>query len=374
MGDVLLTVPAIRALRENFPASRISALANSGTEEMLTLNPLLDEVICYDRTLKRKALFKRISGELRLVKEIRKKRFDMTVDLTSGDRPALIGFLSGARYRLAYEPEGSGFIGKRFLYTHIAKRPTARTHTVLRDLGLLRGFGIDTKNLSVDIYTTGADDAFIERTLGERGLKKGERYVHAHPTSRWLFKCWTDEGMAGVMDMLQLRGLRVVITSSADEEELRKVRAIISLMKSKPIDLSGKLKLKHLASLSRGAEFFFGVDTAPMHIAAAAGARVVGIFGPSGAFDWGPWDNDEVSKSRINPDLSTPYPKTGGIQTFGRHTVIQKNWACVPCGKAGCNDTIKSVCLDSLETDEVWGVLKGYIDTMEENQRASKIR
>lgn len=373
VGDVLLTVPAIRALKENFPGSRVSALVNSGTEEMLTLNPLLDEVICYDRALKTKGLTERAFGELRLVKELRKKRYDLTVDLTSGDRPALVGFLTGARYRLAYEPEGRGFAGKRFLYTHVARRPSFRVHTVLRDLTLLKAFGLDTKDLTVDIHTSKEDEAEVERLLAVNGLRGEEPFVHVHPTSRWLFKCWTDEGMAGIMDMLQSRGLRVVMTSSPDKEELEKVRSIVKLMKTRPVDLSGKLRLKHLAGLSRRSAFFFGVDTAPMHIAAASGARVVGIFGPSGAFDWGPWDNAEAMKLRASVDC-TPYPETSGVQAFGKNTVIQKDWDCIPCGKAGCNDTRKSDCLDSLALREVWKVLERYVSGTIDTQAVQSIR
>jgi len=373
VGDVLLTVPAIRALKENFPGSRVSVLVNSGTGEMLTLNPLLDEVFCYDRSLKKKGLTERGRGELRLVKELRKKRFDMTVDLTSGDRPALVGYLTGARYRLAYEPEGSGFAGKKFLYTHVAKRPSVRVHTVLRDLMLLKGFGLDTKDLTVDIYTSKEDESEVERLLAANGLGTGEPFVHVHPTSRWLFKCWTDEGMAAVMDMLQSRGLRAVVTASPDEEELKKVGSIMKLMKTRPIDLSGKLRLKHLAGLSRRSEFFFGVDTAPMHIAAAAGASVVGIFGPSGAFDWGPWDNGEVSRL-VTSGALTPYPKKSGVQISGKNTVIQKDWDCAPCGKAGCDDTRKSDCLDSLDVKEVMEVLERYVSDAIARKRSKASR
>lgn len=360
IGDVLLTVPAIRALKETFPSASVSALVNPGTEDMLTLNPLLEEVICYERHAKGSPMGRKTGGELKFIRKLRGKNFDMTVDLTGGDRPAIVGFLSGAKYRLGYMPK-EGFIGKRFLYTHLAKRPLVPTHTVLYDLGLLRQFGIDTRDLTVDIYASPEDDIFVECLLKEKGYKK-EPLVHVHPTSRWLFKCWTDEGMARVMDELGNSGYRVVVTSGPDERELKKVASVIGLMKTRPIDLSGRLQLKHLASLSRRAAFFFGVDSAPMHIAAAAGCRVVGIFGPSGAFHWGPWENTEaarlVQSAEENASINSPYPGRNGIQTFGRNTVIQAGWDCIPCGKDGCKGTKKSDCLDKIDPETVLKVLR----------------
>ena len=353
IGDVLLTVPAIRALKESFKGSRVSALVNSGTEEMLTLNPLLDTVISFQRPVKDLPALKRISSESRFIKELRARKFDMAVDLTGGDRPALIGYLSGARYRLGYEPAG-GFVGKRYLYTHLAKRPVGRTHTVLRDLGIVKYFGIGTKDLTVDIFTSPEDDAFIDSLLREH-LKDGEPFVHVHPTSRWLFKCWRDDYMAASLDWLQLRGLRTVITSGPQEREMKKARSISDLMKTSPVDFSGRLELKHLASLSRRSAFFFGVDSAPMHIAAASGAKVAAVFGPSGAFDWGPWDNVAAMGYGFSDTRTSPYPEKNGVQTFGGNIVIQKDWECVPCGKDGCNGSKKSDCLDAITPEEVFG-------------------
>jgi len=359
IGDVLLTVPAVRALKESFPGSEVWALVNSGTGDMLEGNPLVKEVICYERAVKGLPAGARLAAEARLVKMLRREKFDMTVDLTGGDRPALLGFATGARYRLGYRPK-SGFKGKGLLYTHLAERPAVRTHTVLTDLGVVRAFGIETKDLTVDIFTTREEDSFVEDALKKAGYKSGP-IVHAHPTSRWLFKCWTDAGMASVFDRLQDSGFTVAVTSGPADRELERVASIISRMRTRPIDLSGGLKLKHLASLSKKAAFFFGVDSAPMHIAAAAGARVAAIFGPSGAFDWGPWDNAEVKRTgyegKKSDGVNSPYPLRSGVQRFGGNAVIQDSRDCVPCGKDGCDGSKKSDCLDTLTPDAVWGVL-----------------
>ncbi|MBI5970727.1 MAG: putative lipopolysaccharide heptosyltransferase III [Deltaproteobacteria bacterium] len=391
IGDVLLTVPALRALKGGItPLSAsgktsyggttppsVSVLVNSGTEEMLTGNPLVDEVIPFKRGIKGEGgdtplgIAGRVSGELSFVREIRKRSFDMTVDLTGGDRAAIIGFLSGARYRVGCALDCRGFAGKRLLYTHLAKRPDKRTHTALRDLGVVREFGFDTPDLSVDIYTSAEDDVYVDGVLKNAGIAAGAGFVHAHPTSRWLFKCWTDEGMAHVLDAIQKTGMRVVITTGPAEPEVKKARAIISRMKTAPVDLTGAFKLKHLACLSRRATLFFGVDSAPMHIAAATGARVVSIFGPSGAFDWGPWDNDGARTWKRPPEANSPYPSRNGVQRFGKNVVIQKDWDCIPCGHDGCDGSKKSRCLDELDKDLALGAVMAAIEKIVNRDRES---
>jgi len=137
IGDVILTVPVFRALRENFPDAYISALVNSGTEEALSGNHLINEIIIFDRNIKKMNPIQKYIKELSFLKKIRIKSFDMVVDLTSGDRAAFISFASGAQYRIACNPDRSGFFGKRYLYTHLAKKQGDQ-HVVLRNLDVVR--------------------------------------------------------------------------------------------------------------------------------------------------------------------------------------------------------------------------------------------
>ena len=123
--------------------------------------------------------------------------------------------------------------------------------------------------------------------------------MHVHPTSRWLFKTWNDKSMSEIMDYLQIKKkTRVIVTSSPEKKELDKAKKILKLCKSKPLQLLGKTSLKQLGALSSRAQLFFGVDSAPMHIAAAMNTPVIALFGPSGAFHWGPWDNQQGQGAR----------------------------------------------------------------------------
>ena len=353
IGDVLLTVPVFRALKETFPGVRISALVNTGTEEVLKGNPLVDEIIVVDRKIKLLSPGSRLSKELCFLRAISKKKFDMTVDLTGGDRAAVLSFASGARYRIGPKFK-KGFLGKKRLYTNLAT-PDSKSHTVLQNLSIVNQFGIDTDDLSVDFYPSDKDREFMRKLFDERGIKRDATIVHVHPTSRWLFKCWKDEYMAEIIRWLLDKGILVAITSSPDKKEMEKADEILNLVgrRDRVIDLRGKTTINQLGALSEVSGLFFGVDSAPMHIAAAVGTPVVALFGPSGAFHWGPLDNNIAKfKSRLL-ESGISYSRRSGFQSFGLHTVIQRDWDCVPCGNDGCEGSKKSKCLDNLNPEEI---------------------
>ena len=362
IGDVLLTIPAIRAAKETFPDASITALVNSGTEDMLEGISLVDEIFVLDRSMFGQSILDRIKYEIYFVKKLRARHFDMAIDFTGGDRPALYSFLSGARYRIGYADCG-GFAGKRFLYTHRFKIDRSR-HTVLQNLELLNKAGIRTNNLSIEFHTHKEDEEWLNNTLCEKGIKHGDMFVHIHPTSRWLFKCWQDEAMASLIDRIQEQyRVKVVMTCSPDKREMDKAGRIIALTRKEPVAFIGDISLKKLAAISKRAKLFFGVDSAPMHIAAAVNTPVVALFGPSGAFHWGPWENEYSQESGVRSQGSKeiPYQNRNGVQTFGRHTVIQRDWDCIPCGKDGCNGSKISDCLYDIEVGEVMKTIERYL-------------
>jgi heptosyltransferase-3 len=360
IGDVLLSVPVFRALRENFPEAHIAALVNSGTEEVLEASPFIDEILVFDRSIKKMNFSKKYTKEISFLRTIRRKGFDMTVDLTGGDRAAIISFVSGAAHRLGHDIR-EGFLGKRYLYTCLAKKNNNH-HIVLQNLEIVKQSGIKTDNFSVDISIPEDARMFADRILEKNRTDKNTPVVHVHPTSRWLFKCWRDEYMAEVINWLADRGITVIVTSAPDKREMEKAKKILSFVNSRftahgsrLLDMCGKTTIKQIAAISEVSDLFFGVDSAPMHIAAAVGTPVIALFGPSGAFHWGPWDNN-ISNS------GNPYPEKNGIQTFGIHTVIQQNRECVPCGKDGCDGSKISRCLTEMKTEEVINILKNKLN------------
>jgi hypothetical protein len=131
-------------------------------------------------------------------------------------------------------------------------------------------------------------------------------FCHVHPASRWRFKCWSSAKNAELIDRLAAEGLQVVITAAPDPEEVAFVDEIRARIRSAPLNLAGQLSIKELGALTARAKLFIGVDSMPMHLAAAMGTPTVALFGPSGESVWGP----------VNV----------------AHRVVQSGHSCRPCG------------------------------------------
>ena len=143
---------------------------NSGTEEALETSPFINEIIAFDRSIKKMNFPQKYTKEISFLRMIRRKGFDMAVDLTGGDRAAIISFVSGAAYRLGHDIR-EGFLGKRHFYTHLASR-NDNQHTVLQNLDTVKQFGIKTDNLSVDISIPEDARVFVKKVFEKNGINK----------------------------------------------------------------------------------------------------------------------------------------------------------------------------------------------------------
>jgi len=339
IGDVLLMVPTVRAFREAFPRAFLAAAVNAGTEEMLTGNPLLDEILVFDPRWKTLPFLQRIAREAEFARKVHRGKFDLAVNLTEGDRGAFLCLASRARIKVGMRhPRGLWWKGR--VYDHLVEPPDWKAHTVEKMLEVPRSLGLQPRDKRVEIFYSPEDRRSVDRLLAGQGVGPEEPLVHIHPTSRWLFKCWRDEAVAGVIDALEGSGrARAVLTGGGEEKERKRIEAILKACRNRPVNLAGKLTLKQLAALSHRSRVFLGVDTAPMHIAAAVGTPVVALFGPSGEFNWGPWGEG--------------------------HRVIKKDWECRPCGKDGCGGSKRSRCLDEISEEEV---LREVFEILEKNK------
>jgi heptosyltransferase-3 len=336
IGDVLLTSPVFANLRICYPQARICALVNSGTDAMLTDNPDIDHVYAYQRAIKKAPFIQRITNELRFLAKIRRERFDLVINMTEGDRGAIVALTSGAAFKVGVTAYGRGFRGKDRVFDMLLDPLPEEFHTVDQNLAFLNALDIPVVHKRVSFHFDEQTRNAVRTRLQQAGLVPGE-YFHAHVTSRWMFKTPSPATMAAILDRLtELTGLPGVVETAPVPKEIEYLERVIAACCHTPVNL-GDVPLKQLGALSGMARFFVGVDSAPMHIAAAMDVPVLALFGPLPARTWGPWDN-----SRMN----SPYGEPRGIQTTGKHMVIQSSMPCVPCHRDGCNGSKKSDCLD----------------------------
>jgi len=310
IGDVLLSTPLISNLKHIYPNSQIDIALNKGCEDMVSNNPNINNIIIYDRPrIKKLSILSQFKEEVRFTRNIRNNHYDMVINLTEGDRGAQLAFLSGASKKLGF-PVRKGLLSKIKIFDKLGDDKKWQ-HTVEKDLQFINLLGKEVDNKEVKIYWPNKVEQEIDKILADNNI---DQFVHIHPVSRWMFKCWEDDRMASIIDYLQQdKGLKVIITGAPVKKELDRIDKILELCKTNPINLSGALTLKHLACLSSKAKLFFGVDTAPMHMAAATNTPVIALFGASFPVIWGPWNNDSDKVSFQDKD---------GFQTNDLHYVI----------------------------------------------------
>lgn len=319
IGDVLLMTPAIRALREAWRESAIGALVPRGTEAILKGNPDLDAVLVLDRDTG-------VVGSWRTMWAVRQFAPDLVLEMGQGDREAILGWLSGARERVGYAPARSGR-WRRGLLTRVVPW-NGWQHIVETNLDLVRVCGIPARaRRPVLVVQTEARSRMAAR-LQSAGLSPGETLVVVHPVSRWLFKAWPDAGCADVIaHLVRKAGVAVAVTGGPDTAEVEAASRIVARSEVPVINLIGQTTLEELAAVLERAQLFLGVDSAPMHMAAALGVPVAALFGPSGEVSWGPWGEG--------------------------HRVVSSPFLCRPCGRDGCLGSKRSDCLEAIPAQMV---------------------
>ena len=332
-------------------------MVNPGMEPMLSGHPGLQDVLAPDpfraEDESRWRFFMRF---VRFFRALRRRRYDLIINTTEGDRGLLYGFLIGAPRRYGYLKVQDKAWRKKLLTRSWIWR-AEKTHTAVRNLVFAEGY--EARNgVSVTLAFSADDDAAVDNVLAARGYDGDKPLVHVHPLSRWQFKCWEDDKMAAAIDHIQQElGAAVALTCGPDRKEHDRLKRILALCKTQPVNINSQLNLKQVAALSARSVLYFGVDTAPMHMAAAVNTPVVALFGPTSAAQWGPWPNGWDKPEN-------PYADDGGVQRVGAHTLIQKKWDCVPCQRDGCDGSKRSRCLRETGVGEVMPLVKEVFENV----------
>ena len=279
VGDVLLATPVLGALKDRFPDARITMAVNEGTEDVLRWNPDLDEVL----VLRRGGL----REELGLLLDLRRRTFDVVIDLTDGDRSAFLSRWTGAPTRIGFNREHRW---RGALYTTVVAE-TPGLHRIERNLEALRPLGIEPKTAMPGLRLSEAEERQASRLMREVGAMdddgRGRRpLIMLHPGARYWFKSWPMERFAALADrLIDTYGCRVLIGGS--DQDQAAAAGIADTARSTLINLAGRADLLTFAAVVKQCALFIGNDNGAMHVAAAVGTPVVGLFGPSNPREWG---------------------------------------------------------------------------------------
>lgn len=328
IGDVVLTTPVIRSVRNAFPDAFIAYLGDKRAVSLLEHNPHLNELIPFD--------FSRptILEQSRVSMLLRKKRFDLAVDLFGNPRTALLTYLTGARTRVGPARKGRGR-----LYTHQVTDDAAPKTAVEFHNQYIRAAGIEPLPGGTELFLTDDErrEARIYLKWSGSDSAAGNTdtpLVGIHPGATWPAKRWLPDRFGALAELVRARlNARVIMTAGPGDDQtaaevLRATHAEVTPIRNLP--------LRQLAAVISQCRVFVSNDAGPMHIAAALGVPTIGVFGPGEEQIWFPYD-----------------------QAYG-HRALRKDVSCHPCHLDFCNRTGDGYmeCMTLLHVDEVFAAVK----------------
>ena len=326
IGDAVMTMPALRALRKELPDTKISLLVKPWVAPLFENNPFIDDIILYEDK------YSSISGKFRLSSVLRTKSFCSSILFQNAFDAALIAFLSGIPQRIGYNRDWRGFLLTDSIPFNNDDR---KMHHIEYYLNILRQAGIDAEFSLPYIYLS------LNERIRARDLLKGLKrpVIGINPGASYgSTKRWQPEKFAEVTRKIisELGGSVVIFGGQSEtgiaEEITSKFQ--ISNFKFQILNKAGKTDLRELSALISECDVFLTNDSGPMHIGYAVRTPLVAIFGST------------------DPELTGPVGKG--------NTVIRKNTDCSPCFKRTCGRN-KMDCMDAITADEVFDAIERSI-------------
>jgi lipopolysaccharide heptosyltransferase II len=322
VGDVIMTLPMLKPLKERFSNASIVFLTSSGGREIVLNNPYVDDILVYEPFWFYNSSF---LDYFKFLGQLRKRRFDLAIEARADIRDILfLVFPSRSKKKLSYSVGGGG----SFL-SHVVPFEKVK-HKVEYHLDLARFLECDTSILNWGVYTTKAEKEEIEQLLAYNGVSSP--FICVHPGSRLPLKRWPLDRCASLYDrVIDETGLPLVVLGARSEMEI--VNEVVALMKNRPVVLAGRTSIRQLYEVIARAQLLICNDSAPMHMAAAAKTPTVAIFGPSKSVETGPYGN--------------------------RFRVVEKDFSCrMNCDESVCSHHPYHECMHSIGSEEVYAAVK----------------
>ena len=317
VGDVLLSTIVLHNIRKAFPAAELDVLTETPSADIVRSHPAVSAVLVYDRHA--------MSG-LELIRMVRRRRYDAVFDLFGNPRTALVTRLSGAKARIGYR-----FRWRTYAYTTIVEPRGGGVHNTQFNLDALEAAGIPITDRSIRMYPSENDRRMVSEFLQSAGLE-GKTLVGINIGGGWYTKRWPLDRFAALADRISAElGWHIVLPWGPGQ--LDEVEQLRQRMRE-PAILPPSTTLLQLAALFERCPYVVSNDSGPMHIAAASGARVLGIYGPT------------------RPELQGPYGP-------GHATVRREGLDCLGCNLTKC--PIGNICMTELSVDAVFEAFRRLV-------------
>ncbi|PHM38522.1 putative lipopolysaccharide heptosyltransferase III [Xenorhabdus innexi] len=294
-GDTLLITPVINSLKDNYPDVEIDVLIYKETEPMLLNFNYVSNIFTIDRQWKKEGTRALISHYWSLLSQLKNRRYDLVINLADQWSSALISSFTGSARRIGFDfPKRQNLLWKACFTDLASTEGEESLHVVEQNLSVLKPLNLPVTNFDVTMSYSDEDKKKIFNLLHIGGIH--QKYVVIHPASRWFFKCWDEDKISETINTLQADGHAIVVTSGTDTQEKEMVERVLSACpQDNIVSLAGKITLPQLGALIDHAALFIGVDSVPMHMAAALKTPCIALFGPSKLVFWRPWQvNGEV--------------------------------------------------------------------------------
>ena len=320
IGDVVWAIPAFWAVKKAFPSAAVSVLTRKPNGDLLLDDPHINKVFQVDKQT--------VWDELKLLRSIRREKFDLIFDLRADDRGAFTSFFAGAKMRGALYYPGLNWRNK--IFTHLVDPPPAVTRTygaAEQSLRIIRGFGIKETTSIPQIFVSEKIKSTIKKKLIAENIASLKRYVTINPFSRWSYKEWGIDKWRQLISFIWQKYKIPILILGSEEERGRADKLTVVASPSPTYNLAGKTTLREMACLLQSSHLHIGVDSAAPQIAAAVGTPTITIYGPS---DWRDWAPPGEKNKVVLPDMD-----------------------CSPCYKKGCDGSGRSECLETLAVSKV---------------------
>ncbi len=349
LGDVIHSLPFLKAIKNTFHDADIEWVISKNLKEILEGNPLINRLIVFDKDSWTKIgnLSKTVKEAIGLINILKSGHYDMVVDLQGLLRSGLITFFTSSPLKVGFKNarEGSSIFYNKKISVNGSLHAVDRYLEIAK--AIRQGLGVSLRPMGGQSTTHGGSDKaefplYVDKTATENikkllgGLKEKE-YVVVIPSARWETKRWSPENFGTLISKVSVP---CIVTGSRADEQV--VKEVMRFSNGKGTNFCGKTDLKELTALIAGAKAVVSNDSGPMHIAAALGALVIALFGPTDPYKTGPYGWSEIRAEQEKKNLR----------------VIRASISCSPCFKKKCKDPL---CMRGISVDTVLEEIKEYL-------------